>query len=40
MAAVKFKQNKLKEANALVDQMKNDKVIEELPLYKHNKCLY
>ncbi|CAL6019175.1 Intraflagellar_transport protein IFT56 [Hexamita inflata] len=40
MAAVKFKQGKLKDAGALLDQMKNDKIIEDLPLYKHNKCLY
>lgn len=39
-AAVKFKQNKLKEAYDILEQLKNDKIIEALPSYKHNKCLY
>lgn len=39
-AAVKFKQNKLKEALEILETMKSDKAIEALPAYKHNKCLF
>ena len=39
-AAVKFKQGKLKEAHDILDGLRNDRTIESLPAYKHNKCLF